>query len=93
MDDHAKYITDAIEAESILRGDVSKELMERIAENEKYRAQSEYELQMKVQRELAELREMIEREKQERAAGDRQLTQQVDHFTQDVERSLYLLTD
>jgi hypothetical protein len=93
MDDHAKYITGAIEAESVLREDVSKELMERIAENEKYRARSEHELQMRVQSEMAELREMIEKEKQERAASDRQLTQRVDHFTQDVERSLYLLTD
>ena len=93
MDDHAKHITEAIENESILREDTSKQLMERISENEKYRAQSEYDLQAKVQKEMAELREMIEREKSLRAQGDGALSARVDQYQEEVKRSLYALTD
>ena len=93
MDDHAKHITEAIENESILREDTSKQLMERISENEKYRAQSEYDLQAKVQKEMAELREMIERETSLRAQGDGALSARVDQYQEEVKRSLYALTD
>jgi F0F1-type ATP synthase alpha subunit len=93
MDDHAKYITESIEKESVLRESTSKELMDRISENEKYRAQSEYELQAKVQREMTELREMIEKEKHERAGGDKLLNQMITQYTQQVERTLYSLTE
>ena len=93
MDDHAQYITEAIEQESVLREDVSKELMERISENEKYRAQSEHELQMKVQREMSELRDMIEKEKRERAGVDKALSDRVNQFTTSFERTLLSLTD
>lgn len=92
MDDHAEYIMEAIEKESILREDTSKELMVRISENEKYRAQSENELQTKIQKEIAELRHMIEKEKNERSRGDGFLSETMNRYQREFERTLYSIS-
>ncbi|KAL3792879.1 hypothetical protein HJC23_004804 [Cyclotella cryptica] len=91
MDDHAKYITEAIEKETILREETSKELMERITENEQSRAQSEYELQARVQKEMEELRDMIEKESMERKGDDDLILASLKDYAKQVENSLYLL--
>ena len=91
MDDHAKYITDAIEKETVLREDTSKELMERITENEQSRAQSEYQLQVRVQKEMEELRDMIEKETRERKEDDDLIHSSLKDYAKQVESSLYFL--
>ncbi|KAL7476433.1 hypothetical protein ACHAW6_002298 [Cyclotella cf. meneghiniana] len=91
MDDHARYITHAIEKETVLREETSKELMERITENEQSRAQSEYQLQVKVQKEMEELRDMIEKETIERKEDDGHIHSSLMEYAKQVESSLYFL--
>ena len=91
MDDHATYITDAIEKETVLREDTSKELMELITENEQSRAQSEYQLQVRVQKEMEELRDMIEKETRERKEDDDLIHSSLKDYAKQVESSLYFL--
>lgn len=92
MDDHAGYITQAIEKESMLREETSKDLMERITDNEAHRAQTEYELQRKVQNEMAELRSMIENEANERKGEDEMIRGHMQNFIVQLEESLTYLT-
>ena len=92
MDDHASSMTNAIENESTEREQIARELREHITGNERQRSQMEQELQLKVQKELMELKGMIERESKERKVEDDEIVMALNRYTQQLQSSLSVIS-
>lgn len=92
MDDHSAAIFGAIEKENMEREQISYELQTRIEENERQRSQYQQDLQSKIQNEMSELKDMIEREERERKLGDDEIIMAVDKYTQQLQNSLSVIS-
>jgi len=92
MDDHSSAIFGAIEKETTEREDISSGLQKRIENNERLRSQSEHELQSKIQREMSELKDMIERERLERKMGDDEIIGGLNGYVEKLQSSLSVIS-
>jgi hypothetical protein len=92
MDDHSSDIFGAIEKEIGEREQISQELQKRIEDNERLRSQAEHDLQYTIQNEMYDLKEMIDREKQERQLGDDEIIMALERYTQQLQSSLSVIS-
>lgn len=92
MDDHTSTIFDAIHKESSEREQISQGLQKRIEDNERQRSQSEQDLQYTIQNEMSDLKEMIDRENQERQLGDNEIVMALNRYTQQLQSSLSVIS-
>jgi len=92
MDDHTSTIFDAIHKETSEREQISQGLQKRIENNECQRSKSEQDLQFTLQNEMSDLKEMIERERQERQLGDDEIIMALNRYTQQLQSSLSVIS-
>ena len=92
MDDHTSTIFDAIHKETSEREQISQGLQKRIEDNECQRSKSEQDLQLTLQNEMSDLKEMIERERQERQLGDDEIIMALNRYTQQLQSSLSVIS-
>ena len=92
MDTHASEIITSIEYESNQREQIANNLQERIATNEHLRSQNERAMQEKIHNELAELRGMIDKEKQERKMEDDEIVVALNKYTKQLQSSLSVIS-
>ena len=92
MDEHSSAIFGAIEKEIGEREQISQELQKRIEDNERLRSQAEHDLQSSIQNEMSDLKEMIDREKQERQLGDDEIIMALERYTQQLQSSLSVIS-
>lgn len=92
MDDNSSAIFGAINIETSEREQISQELQKRIENNERLRSRSEQELQFTIQNEMSNLKEMIDREKQERQMGDDEIIIALNRYTQQLQSSLSVIS-
>jgi hypothetical protein len=74
------------------REQISQELQKRIEDNERLRSQAERDLQYTIQNEMYDLKEMIDREKQERQLGDDEIIMALERYTQQLQSSLSVIS-
>ena len=92
MDDHSSHFYGAINEEVRERERISDELQKRIDDNERLRSQAEHDLQYTIQNEMSDLKEMIDREKQERQLGDDEIIMALERYTQQLQSSLSVIS-
>jgi hypothetical protein len=92
MDDHSSDIFCAIDKEMGEREQISQDLLHRIEDNERLRSQAEHDLQCTIQNEMSDLKEMIDREKQERQLGDDEIVMALERYTQQLQSSLSVIS-
>lgn len=92
MDAHASEIITSIEYETNEREQIANNLQERIATNEHLRAQNERDIQDRIQKELSELRGMIDKEKQERKMEDDEIVIALNTYTKQLQSSLSVIS-
>ncbi|KAL7437178.1 hypothetical protein ACHAXM_005478 [Skeletonema potamos] len=92
MDAHASEIITSIEYETNEREQIANNLQERIATNEHLRAQNERDIQDRIQKELSELRGMIDKEKQERKMEDDEIVIALNKYTKQLQSSLSVIS-
>jgi hypothetical protein len=92
MDDHSSATFGAINEEIRERERISHVLQTRIDDNERLRSQAEHDLQYMIQNEMSDLKEMIDREKQERELGDDEIIMALERYTQQLQSSLSVIS-